>query len=104
MSAPGTAILTSHDYGASDRPLLTETIGENFDRIAATHANREALVDRSTGRRWTYARLHHDVLALAHGLCLSFAFQSSKGQGIFMLIATVTQLLLSLMSAPTPDE
>ena len=68
MSAPGTAILTSHDYGASDRPLLTETIGENFDWIAATHANREALVDRSTGRRWTYARLHHDVLALAHGL------------------------------------
>ena len=33
-----------------------------------THADREALVDRPTGRRWTYAELHHDVLALAHGL------------------------------------
>ncbi len=62
------AILPSYDYGARDRPLLGETIGENFHRIATTHANREALADRSTGRRWTYAELHRDVLALAHGL------------------------------------
>src|SRR6516225_7644552 len=62
------AIAPSYDHGASDRPLLGETIGENFNRIAATHAGREALIDRPTGRRWTYAELHHDVLALAHGL------------------------------------
>jgi fatty-acyl-CoA synthase len=62
------AVLPSHDHGASDRPLLIETIGENFNRIAATHADREALADRSTGRRWTYPELHRDVLALAHGL------------------------------------
>jgi fatty-acyl-CoA synthase len=58
----------SYDHGADDRPLLGETIGENFDRIAAAHADREALVDRASGRRWTYAELHRDVLALAHGL------------------------------------
>src|SRR4051794_33339549 len=58
----------SYDHGASNQPLLGETIGENFNRMAMTHADREALVDRFTGRRWTYARLHHDVLALAHGL------------------------------------
>ena len=62
------AIAPSYDHGASDRPLLGETIGENFNRIAAAHADREALVDRPSGRRWTYAELHHDVLALAHGL------------------------------------
>ena len=62
------AIPPSYDNGASDRPLLGETIGDNFSRIAATHAGREALVDRPTGRRWTYAELHRDVLALAHGL------------------------------------
>ena len=62
------AIMASYDHGASNQPLLGETIGENFNRIAMTHADREALVDRFTGRRWTYARLHHDVLALAHGL------------------------------------
>jgi hypothetical protein len=28
----------SYDHGASDRPLLGETIGENFNRIAAAHA------------------------------------------------------------------
>jgi fatty-acyl-CoA synthase len=61
-------ILPSYDHGASDRPLLGETIGENFNRIATTHAGREALADRSSGRRWTYAELHHDVLALAQGL------------------------------------
>jgi fatty-acyl-CoA synthase len=61
-------ILPSYDHGASDRPLLGETIGENFNRMATTHAHREALADRSTGRRWTYAELHLDVLALAHGL------------------------------------
>jgi fatty-acyl-CoA synthase len=62
------AIPPSYDNGASDRPLLGETIGDNFSRIAATHAGREALVDRPTGRRWTYAELHRDVQALAHGL------------------------------------
>ena len=58
----------SYDHGASNQPLLGETIGENFNRIAMAHADRGALVDRFTGRRWTYARLHHDVLALARGL------------------------------------
>ena len=62
------AILPSYDYDASDQPLLGETIGENFNRMATTHTDREALVDLSTGRRWTYAELHRDVLALAHGL------------------------------------
>jgi fatty-acyl-CoA synthase len=58
----------SYAFGAGHTPLLGETIGENFDRIAIAHAGREALVDRASGRRWTYAELHRDVLALAHGL------------------------------------
>ena len=49
------AILPSYDHGASDRPLLGETIGENFDRMATAHADREALADRTSGRRWTYS-------------------------------------------------
>ena len=40
------AIMASYDHGASDQPLLGETIGENFNRMAMTHADREALVDR----------------------------------------------------------
>ena len=63
-----TAAIMAYDHGASNQPLLGETIGENFNRMAMTHTDREAVVDRFTGRRWTYAELHHDVLALAHGL------------------------------------
>ena len=58
----------SYDHGASDLPLLGETIGANLDRIAALHARREVLVDRVSGLRWTYAEFHREVLALAHGL------------------------------------
>jgi fatty-acyl-CoA synthase len=58
----------SYASGASDQSLLGETIGENFARIAATHGHREALVDRASGRRWTYTELHADITALAHGL------------------------------------
>jgi hypothetical protein len=34
------AIMASYDHGASDQPLLGETTGENFNRIAMTHADR----------------------------------------------------------------
>ncbi len=63
-----TTALPAYASGASDRPLLGETIGENFDRIAATYGRHDALIDRAGGRRWTYAQLHADVTALAHGL------------------------------------
>ena len=45
----------SYSRGQSDIPLLDETIGANFDRTAASHGDREALVEYATGRRWTYA-------------------------------------------------
>ncbi|MEU5261578.1 AMP-binding protein [Amycolatopsis sp. NPDC021455] len=61
----------SHTRGPADLPLLAETIGDNFDRIAATHGARDALIEHATGRRWTYARLRADVDALAHGLIRS---------------------------------
>jgi fatty-acyl-CoA synthase len=58
----------SYASGTSDVPLLGDTIGDNLDRTVATHAEREALVEVQTGRRWTYAQLRADVDALAHGL------------------------------------
>lgn len=48
--------------------MLGETISENFDRIASQHADREALVDVATGRRWTYRTLQLAVDGLAKGL------------------------------------
>jgi fatty-acyl-CoA synthase len=58
----------SYASGISDRPLLGETIGENFERTVARFGDREALVDVASGRRWTYASLNADVDRLARGL------------------------------------
>ncbi|HET6625984.1 MAG TPA: AMP-binding protein [Nocardioidaceae bacterium] len=60
--------MESYAKGETTPPLLEETIGANFARIAAEHADREALVEIASGRRWTYAELDRDVDALARGL------------------------------------
>ncbi|OLR89869.1 AMP-binding protein [Actinokineospora bangkokensis] len=63
-----TTALPSYSSGTSEVPLLGDTIGGNLDRTAAAHPDREAVVDRATGRRWTYAEFARDVDAVAHGL------------------------------------
>ena len=60
--------MQSIDAGESDTPLLDETIGANFERTVARFADREALVEVASGRRWTYAELNRDVDALAIAL------------------------------------
>jgi fatty-acyl-CoA synthase len=67
-SGSAQAPATSYVSGTSDLPLLGETIGANFARMAAANADREALVDVPSGRRWTYAELDADVDRLALGL------------------------------------
>jgi fatty-acyl-CoA synthase len=68
-SAPreGAAVL-SYASGTSDVPLLGDTIGDNLDRTAARRPDGEALVEVTTGRRWTYPQLRADVDAVALGL------------------------------------
>jgi fatty-acyl-CoA synthase len=58
----------SYSHGVSATPLLGETIGENLGRVAAEFAEREAVVDVPSGRRWTYRQLEADTDALARGL------------------------------------
>ena len=58
----------SYASGTSSVPLLGETIGANLVRTAARVPDRPALVDRPTGRRWTYAELDAAVDAVARGL------------------------------------
>ncbi|MFI5908387.1 AMP-binding protein [Dactylosporangium sp. NPDC051541] len=58
----------SYAHGVASEPLLGETIGGALRRAAAEHGGREALVDRPSGRRWTYARLDADVDELARAL------------------------------------
>ncbi|QIS14598.1 AMP-binding protein [Nocardia arthritidis] len=71
--------LPSYASGASRTPLLGDTIGGNFDRTVAAHPDREALVDRPTGRRWTYRELSAAIDALATGLA---AQGISKGERV----------------------
>src|SRR5262249_11391826 len=59
---------TSYSHGTSLTPLIGETIAANLSRNARLHADREALVDCPTGRRWTYAQLDADVDVVALGL------------------------------------
>ncbi|GAA2748016.1 AMP-binding protein [Kitasatospora cinereorecta] len=63
-----TSALHSYSSGTSGKPLLGDTIGENFDRTVRAFPQRDALVERASGRRWTYAELAADVDALALGL------------------------------------
>ena len=52
---------TSYASGTSDLPLLGDTIGTNLAHTVARFPDRTALVDRPSGRRWTYAELDADV-------------------------------------------
>ncbi|MFI6168206.1 AMP-binding protein [Nocardia sp. NPDC051052] len=58
----------SYASGTSDTPLLGDTIGGNLDRAVAAFAGREALVDKASGRRWTYRELGAAIDAMATGL------------------------------------
>lgn len=62
------ADVTSYARGETTPALLEETIGANLSRTAVTHADREALVECASGRRWTWAELDRDVDELARGL------------------------------------
>ncbi|MEQ0565812.1 AMP-binding protein [Amycolatopsis sp. NEAU-NG30] len=65
---PDAPALPSYSSGVSEVPLLGDTIGDNFDRTVAAFGERDALVDRAAGRRWTYRELASEVDALALGL------------------------------------
>ncbi len=63
-----TETATSYVHGASSTPLMGDTIGANLEAIVRRFAEREAIVECATGRRWTYAEFDRDVDAVALGL------------------------------------
>jgi fatty-acyl-CoA synthase len=60
--------MESYAQGETSPALLEETIGANFERTVAAYADREALVEVASGRRWTWSELGADVDAVARGL------------------------------------
>jgi fatty-acyl-CoA synthase len=60
--------MLSYAHGATDQPLLGETIGENFERTAARVPDSLALVSCHQGLRYTYAEFDEAVNRLASSM------------------------------------
>jgi len=60
--------MDSYAHGASDVPLIGETIGAHFDRMAERFADREAVVSCHQDRRMTYGELRRATDEFARGL------------------------------------
>jgi fatty-acyl-CoA synthase len=60
--------MLSYAHGATETPLLGETIGHNFERTASRVPDYEALVSVHQGLRYTYAELNEAVDRVATGM------------------------------------
>ena len=58
----------SHAVGATTPALIESTLGDFFAEMAARYPDREALVSRHQGVRYTYAQLHQTQRQLASAL------------------------------------
>ncbi|MFK7898274.1 MAG: AMP-binding protein [Myxococcota bacterium] len=70
--------LLAHDRGATEPPLLEETIDENFRRTVERFGEREALVVCHQALRFTYAELDAQVDRLAAGLLAAGVEQGDR--------------------------
>ena len=76
------ALKQSYVHGASEVPLIGETIGQFFDAVCDKHAARPALVVRHQKVRLTYGELRNEVDKLAAGL-LTLGLQPGDRIGIW---------------------
>ena len=58
----------SYSHGGSGKPLIGETIGHMFERIAKTHPDNDAVVYLPTNVRWTYAEFYEICARAAKSL------------------------------------
>jgi fatty-acyl-CoA synthase len=63
-----TALTQSVSSGAKNVPLIEETIGDFFDAMTEHQPDREALVSRHEGKRYTYRELQREANQLASAL------------------------------------
>ncbi len=66
----------------SETPLMGETIGDCLDRITARWPERDALISRHQGLRYTWAELHAEVERVARGL-LAMGIERGDRVGIW---------------------
>ncbi|HML80232.1 MAG TPA: AMP-binding protein [Thiomonas arsenitoxydans] len=70
MTEP-TPLVQAYACGATDQPLLTQTIGDFFDAMAERQGLQEALVSRHQNIRLSYAELKREVDRLGSALLRS---------------------------------
>ena len=70
--------MNSYLHGASQTPLLGETIGENLRRTVERFGDRDALVVRSQNYRSTYRQLWDSTTVLARALLASGVRQGDR--------------------------
>jgi fatty-acyl-CoA synthase len=72
----------SYSKGPIERPLIETTVGDFLDEIAMSHGDREALVSKYQGLRFTYAQLNERVNEVAVAL-LGFGVGRGDRVGIW---------------------
>ncbi|HEY8288451.1 MAG TPA: AMP-binding protein, partial [Acetobacteraceae bacterium] len=72
----------SYMHGASDVPMIGETIGVHFDRTVARWGGQPGLIARQQGINWTYQELGRKVDAFAAGL-LALGLEPGDRVGIW---------------------
>ena len=77
-----TECAASYMHGASDLPMIGDTIGVQFDRTVARFGDRPALIVHQQGIRWTWSELAQHVEAFAAGL-VGLGLQQGDRVGIW---------------------
>jgi fatty-acyl-CoA synthase len=72
----------SYVHGASDLPLIGQTIGSYLDGVAAAAPDRPALVVRPQNIRWSYGEFRAQVDAMAAGL-IALGLEPGERLGIW---------------------
>jgi fatty-acyl-CoA synthase len=75
-------LIESHVHGATDVPLIGDTIAVYFDKVAAQFADQDALIVRHQRVRWTYSELQRQVNSFAAGL-LALGLEPGDRLGIW---------------------
>ncbi|HZQ34002.1 MAG TPA: AMP-binding protein [Mycobacterium sp.] len=60
--------MKSYDAGPTDVAIIEDTIGRNLERTVDAVPDAEALVDVTTGARWTWSELNDEIDVVARGL------------------------------------
>jgi fatty-acyl-CoA synthase len=88
--------MISYVSGPSDVPLLGETIGQCFDRIAATFSDHDALISCHQQVRYSFRELHTEVERVARGL---MALGVSRGDRVGIWSANCAEWLITQYAA-----